>query len=196
MRLTRRSLLATTLSAFAAPATAAPRTYALNGENSEVSFRFNLNGITQSGTLPVRTADIQLDPDDLEASQARVTADIRRAQTSLVFITQALLSEDVLDAENHPIVEFVSTDITLGAKGRLSEGATLTGLLTLRGVTRQIVFEVRLSRPAGSTPDDLSVLYARLNGTISRSAFGANGYRDLVADAVDIDIHAELRASG
>lgn len=100
----------------------------------------------------------------------------------------------MLDAGNHPIVRFRSTRIRLGAKGRISEGARIEGDLTLRGVTRPISLNAVLSRPSGSAPDDLSVLFVDLDGQLSRASFGASGYPDLVADTVELDIHAEIRA--
>jgi polyisoprenoid-binding protein YceI len=82
----------------------------------------------------------------------------------------------------------------LGAQGRISEGASIEGQLTLRGVTRPLDLDAVLSRPAGSAPDDLSVLTIRLTGRLSRSAFGATGYPQMVADEVELDIRAEIRA--
>ena len=192
--LTRRALLATALSALATKGAAAPRPYALVPERSEVAFRFWLNGTAQTGTVPVRSADIEVDPANLSASRAEVTADVGKARTGLIFVTQALLSASVLDAGNHPIVRFRSTRIRLGAKGRISEGARIEGDLTLRGVTRPISLNAVLSRPSGSAPDDLSVLFVDLDGQLSRASFGASGYPDLVADTVELDIHAEIRA--
>jgi polyisoprenoid-binding protein YceI len=144
----------------------------------------------------VYTADIRIDLDNLAASSADVTADIRRARTGLIFVTQALLSESVLDADNHPIVRFASTRTRLGEKGRISEGARIDGQLTLRGATRAISLDALLSRPAGTAPDDLSVLFVQLTGTLNRRDFGVTGYPGLVADTVTLDIRAELRAVG
>lgn len=190
--LTRRTTLAGALATLAIPAHAAPRAYKLVADRSTISFHFVVNGVRQTGTIPVRTANIRVDTRNLKASSAKVTADVRKARTGLLFITEALKSEAILHAGKHPIVSFSSSRIQLGAKGRISEGAQIEGLLRLRGVTRSIAFDATLSRPAGTPPDDLSVLYVKLNGTISRSAFGASGFADLVANDVDIDIRAEI----
>lgn len=195
-KLTRRALMIGALAALATPGHAAPQRYLLNEANSTVSFHFVLNGARQTGSVPVRTADIRVDPSNLTASSATVTADIRNARSGLIFVTQALLGASVLDAENHPIVTFTSTLIRLGARGRISEGAQLEGLLTLRGVTRPVTLDAVLSRPAGTAADDLSVLNVALSGALSRSAFGATGFPDLVDDTVTLDIRAEIRAQG
>ncbi|MCV3271223.1 YceI family protein [Roseobacter sinensis] len=191
--LSRRVLIAAGLASLATRVEAAPQRYDLVEERSRVAFMFDMSGTAQTGTVPVSTADIRVDPRNLSRSSADVTADIRGARTGMVFITQALLSASVLDAQTHPMVRYRSTRIVLGRAGRISEGAKIEGALTLRGVTRPLILGASLTRPAGSAPDDLSVLAIRLTGTLSRAAFGAVGYPNLVADAVDLDISAEIR---
>lgn len=191
--LSRRNLLLSAICAWATPALSAPRRYALVTETSEIAFGFTLNGGTQTGTVPVAAADIRVDPANLTASSASVSADLRGAATGFIFITQALLSTEVLDAQNHPIVAFRSTRIHLGAEGRISDGATIEGDLTLRGVTRSITLNANLSRPAGSAPTDLSRLFIDLDGRLDRRDFGATGYPQIVAPEVVLDIHAEIR---
>jgi polyisoprenoid-binding protein YceI len=192
--LTRRHFIASGLASFAQPALARARAYDLVAESAQVKFIFTLSGAPQTGTLPVETADIVVNTSDLARSRAEVTADIRKISSGLAFVTQAIKSPDLLDAGNHPIVRFRSTGIRLGAAGRISDGAQIAGELTLRGVTRPIMLEASLTRPAGTPPDDLSALYIRMNGTLSREAYGATGYPGLADDAVGLDIRAEMRA--
>lgn len=191
--LSRRLMLAAGLASLATRSEAAAERYDLVQERSRVAFIFDFSGAAQSGTVPVSAADIRVDTRNLARSSADVTADIRDARTGMVFVTQALLSPSVLDAANHPMVRYRSTRVVLGRDGRISEGARIEGDLTLRGVTRPLVLTASLTRPAGSAPDDLSVLTIRLTGTLSRAAFGAAGYPKLVADPVDLDISAEIR---
>lgn len=193
--ITRRTVIAAALGALATQAHSAARRYRLVPQNSKVAFGFIVNGAAQSGTLPILNADIRVDTSDLTRSSADVTGDIRRAKTGLAFVTQALLSADVLDAANHPTVRFRSKNIALGRKGRISEGARITGDLTLRGVTRPLTLNALLSRPSGTAPDDLSTLTIQLNGALNRQDFGAVGYPKLVTDTVTLDIRAEIRAT-
>lgn len=192
--ISRRVLIASGLASWATAGAAAPAPYDLIGANARVAFTFTASGAAQTGTVPVRTADIRVDTKNLSASSADVTADIREARAGLLFVTQALLSPSVLDAQNHPIVRFVSTKIILGKNNRISNGARIDGNLTLRGVTRPVQMAAQLTRPAGTAPNDLSVLYISLKGSLSRARFGATGYPKLVADPVDLDIFAEIRA--
>lgn len=193
IRLSRRTLLASGLAAWATPAISASKPYVLVAEGSRVSFIFNLSGVSNSGTIPVETADIRVGTDNLARSSATVTADVRKIRSGLIFVTEAIKSAELLDAERHPTVSFTSNRVQLGAKGRISEGARIDGNLTLRGVTRPITLDANLSRPAGTRPDDLSVLHIRLTGSLSRAAYGATGYAGLADDTVSLDIRAEIR---
>lgn len=193
--LNRRTMIGGLIAATAtASAAAVPQRYALYPDASTITFKFTTNGAIQTGTVPVQTADIRIDPRNLERSSADVTADIRNVRTGLLFMTQAIKSSDLLDAANHPLVRFKSTQVRLGVRGRISEGAEIDGDLTLRGVTRPITFNANLSRPAGSAPDDLSTLYVQLSGSLSRMAYGATGFRNLADDQVVLDIRAEIRS--
>lgn len=195
---TRRRLV---LSAVAAALTgacagalgAAPTRYRLDTSASRVGFRFVLNGAEQAGTMPVRQAEIVVDPDNLAASRVDVSVDVRGAQTPFGFATRALLAPEVLDADTFPTIRFVSRSVRLGPDGRLSGGAEISGQLTVRGVTRPVTLRADLYRARGSAPDDLSELQIHLGGEISRTAFGATGYPALVQDTVGLDIVAVIR---
>ncbi len=144
--------------------------------------------------MPVQSAHINIDPQHLAASPVDVTLNVAGAETALFFATDALVSAQVLDAKRCPAIRFVSHAVTLARDGRLSGGASLQGLLTLRGVTRTITLNAILLRARESAVDDLSNLTVRLDGAVSRSAFGATGFPERVADIVTRDILAVIAA--
>lgn len=191
---TRRMMIGGALALIATQARATPIAYALVSDRSTISFIFTTSGARQTGTVPVASADIRIDTRNLARSTATVSADVRKVRTGLLFMTEAIKSPGLLDATRHPMVRFKSTRIRLGARGRISEGAQIEGDLTLRGVTRPIILDATLSRPAGTNPDDLSTLFVRLTGALSRAAYGATGYAALADDRVALDIRAEIRA--
>ena len=198
---TRRGFLASA-SAFAgavllapAAAQATQRRYGLATSASRVGFVFNLGGSAQKGTMPITSADIRLDPDNLANSAVDVSVSVRNARTGLIFATDALKSPEVLDAGRYPTIHFVSTRVKLGPGGRLSDGASLSGNLTVRDVTRPVTFQASVYRQSGTSADDLDDLQVRLSGAISRSAFGATGYGDLVDDRITLDIRAAVSAA-
>lgn len=195
MRLTRRlALVILACAALPGRGRAVPRRYRLDPDGTRVGFGFLLKGIPHAATIPVTRASLQIDPDDLARARIAVTLDATAARAGLFYATEAMRGPGVLDAAHHPEIRFVSTAIRLGPGGRLSGGARVRGLLTLRGVTRPVEMDAALYRPQGSAPDDLDDLTVHLRGAVSRAAFGATGHADLVADTVTLDITARIRA--
>ncbi|MEM7088703.1 MAG: YceI family protein [Pseudomonadota bacterium] len=197
MSLTRRSIIAglATLP-FAHGTRAALQPYVLSREDTRVGFSFDLSGTAQSGTMPIRSADIRIDTQRLQNSQVDVVLDVSKARTRLPFARLPMLGPTMLNADDHPTIRFVSTRVELGPGGRISDGARITGDLTVRGVTRPITLDASLYRQPGTSADDLGQLSIRLNGALNRHDFGASGFPDLVRETVGLDIHAEIvRAS-
>ena len=183
------------LSAFVpSPARAAPASYNLDTRASKVEFAFVLGGGHQKGTMPVSKAAILVDRDNLAASRVDISLDVSGVRTPLPFVKPALVGPQVLDAARFPTIRFVSTKITLAPDGRLSDGARITGNLTIHGVTRPETFTAGLFRAPGSAPGDLSKLTVNLSGQVSRSAYGATGFSDLVGDVVTLNIKAVIKA--
>jgi len=167
--------------------------YVLDLASTEVKFGFLLNGILQNGTMPIARSKIELDPGQLAATRVSVSLDASAAKTGLIFVTKAMTSADILNVAKFPTIHFATRGVILGPNGRLSNGAELTGDLTLRGVTQPLSLAVALYRRPGSAVDDLSRLDFTLRGELSRAAFGASGYARLVDDRIRLDIHASLQ---
>ncbi|RBW52907.1 YceI family protein [Phaeobacter gallaeciensis] len=194
LNLSRRSVLLSVLSLpLAHPLLAAMQPYELDARKSSVGFYFNLSGTNQKGTMPVRSAQIRIDPADLTRSTVDVSVDVTRAKTNFVFARNAMLGAEVLDAKQFPTIRFVSTRVQLGKSGRISDGARIAGDLTVRGVTLPITLDAELYRRRGSASADLSTLDIRLRGQISRNSFGASGYKELVKDTITLDIRAKIQ---
>ncbi|SLN56731.1 hypothetical protein PSA7680_02950 [Pseudoruegeria aquimaris] len=171
-----------------APATAAkPVAYQLQPEASTVGFSYYLNAERVRGRMPVQDARIRIDFDDVSRSEVSVTLLPAQADASLPFATEAMRGGQVLDVANHPTITFTSREIS-GSPAR----ATMTGDLTIRGVTRPVTLQARLYRQRGQDAGDLSRLTILLTGRISRSAFGAGGFPQFVQDPIDLSIRARI----
>lgn len=190
---TARIVLALCLAVLAGRAALAhPARYRLQTENSTVGFKTDFGGDAITGTMPVARADLTLDFHSVARCHVSVTLNAAGARASFPFATQAMKSPSVLDTAQYPAITFRSTRVR--AKGK---GALIDGVLTIRGVSRPVTLRARFYRPPGSHPGDLSHLSIVLKGTISRSAFGADGWSGTVGDAVHLDILAHIaRLSG
>lgn len=171
---------------------AAPIAYALDTARSEVGFVFTLNKAQATGEMPVKSADITIYTAALQRSHVDVTVDVRRAKTGFFFATEALKGPSVLDAKTYGTIRFVSTRIRLGKGGQLSDGAQIDGNLTIRGITKPVTLNAVLFRQSGTQQGNLSKLGFKLTGRVSRKAFGATGFPDLVDDTVLINILARV----
>ena len=174
---------------FANAAGAAPVVYALDRDRSTVSFETDFGPDIISGTIPLNSADLTLDFDQVANCTIAVDLDVSGAQASFPFAAQALKGPKVLDAKNHPQMTFASTGVT--AKGG---GALVAGNLTIRGVTRPVTLSAEIYRQTGTETGDRSRMTVRLVGKVKRSAFGASGWSDLVSDEVRIIITARITA--
>lgn len=175
------------LTLLAQPLAAKPLAYVLDPAGSEVAFEIGVGQNPLRGVMPVSRADLMLDFDHAAASRVDVTLDVARAKMALPFATQAMKGADVLDAARFPEIRFQS--LRLHADGSV---ATVDGNLTIRGVTLPITLAAQIFRPKGSVEGDRSALIVRLKGTVSRSAFGARGFADMVGDPVKLDIRAHI----
>ncbi len=175
----------------AAPVRAEPVPYRLDAAASRVGFTYSLEGASAAGRIPILDADLLIDMKRLARSRLDVRLDAARAQTNLVFATEALTGPGVLDTANHPIISFRSTAV------RATDwGALIDGEVTIRGVTRPMQLEARLFREVGREAHDYDRLQVRLTGSVDRHAFGASGFPGLVAPEIGIEITAWIDRAG
>lgn len=171
----------------AATAQAAPADYVIEAALSSVGFATDFGANQITGRMPVSRADLTLDFDAVSNSHVAVTLDVAHAEANFPFASEAMKSANVLDAAAHPTITFVSTSVT-----KAGDGATVTGALTIRGVTRPATFAAEIYRQQGHAAGDRSHLTVRLTGAVQRSAFGATGWANMVGDEVRLDILARI----
>lgn len=167
---------------------AAPAEYRLEPDRSIVGFEVDFENAVISGNMPVSQADMTLDFDSVAASKVRVTLDVGRATTNLPFATMAMKGRTVLDTRSHPTIRFESTSAR-----KNGPGAIIEGLVTIRGVTRPVTLNGQVYRQKGTQAGERDRLSILLTGAVSRSAFGAAGWPNMVGDEVRLRILARIR---
>jgi polyisoprenoid-binding protein YceI len=123
---------------------------------STVRGRFN----KFSGTLNINEAQ-------LEASSAEGTAETASINTNDPNRDTHLRSPDFFDAEKYPLMSFRSGKITRVEEGRYK----VAGLLTIRDVTREVVFDVSMEG-FGKDPWGNRRIGLAAQATINRKDFG------------------------
>lgn len=185
----RRSFLCATLVLpFIWPqgADAAPRAYGL-APDSTVSFTYTLAGVPTKGSMPILEADLRLDFASVGRSQVSVTLDPTRARTTLPLADSAMRGPNILDTARYPTIRYASTSVK-----RTSTGAEITGSLRVRNIDRPVTLAARFFRQPDRDPADLSELVIELTGSLSRAAFGATGFADVVGDQIDLRMLATI----
>lgn len=179
------------------PAPAAPptptNTWSADAAHSAVGFRVRHLGITWvNGAFKQWTADLKYDPANPEA--ASVVAKIQTASidTDNERRDNDLRSSSYLASDSFPEITFTSKKVERAGDGRLR----ITGDLTLRGVTKQVVLDAEVGGVLNTTRGRRTAFSATT--TIKRQDFGItmNGLMEgaqVVGDDVRITIDIEAK---
>lgn len=161
--------------------------YAVEPYHTQVRFTLLHMGFTDfSGFFSQASGTLTLDPAHIDATKLDVTLPIASVQTTVSKLDGELKGTDWFDADKFPTAHFVSTRIVrIGASM-----ASITGDLTLHGVTRPITFKARLIGSGVNPLDKKETVGFEGNAVISRSAFGVSRYVPLVGDSVTLHIAA------
>lgn len=171
----------------AAPAVAANATsYAFDGKDSKVGFvgskvtgKHEGSFGTLTGTIKIPGADIEKGSVSASIETASVTSDDEK-------LTGHLKSPDFFDVEKFPKATFESTGVK-----KAGDAYTITGNLTLHGVTKSVTFPAKIAQ-AG---DDVSV---DAEFTINRKDFGivyAGKADNLIRDDVALKLAIKAKKS-
>ena len=171
-------------------AAAAPQSYRLDAAASEVRFEVDFGTDIITGRMPVSDAAMVLDFAAPAASRVAVTLDATRAEAAFPFATQALRGPTVLNTGQFPDIRFETT--AFRAEPGPGARASVDGTLTIRGVSRPVTLDAEIFRQQGRAAGDLSALSVDMRTAVSRAAFDAAGWDDLVGDEVRIRILARI----
>jgi polyisoprenoid-binding protein YceI len=164
--------------------------YVLDKHHASLVARVSHMGVSLY-TLRFDTLDASLDYDPAHPERTHVEASVDPASLDVGADYSQKFAEEFLSASKFPKATFVSTSIQPGAGNQ----GTMSGELTLMGVTRPVTFNVTL---VGTGHEPLPLpLGQRAAGfeaatTIKRSDFGSTFLGDLVGDEVTLQIEAEF----
>ena len=140
-----------------------------------------------SGKFTAVDGVLVLDEKDPKQSSVEITIKIASIETGLEKFNEHLKSEDFFNAQKFPTAKFVSRKINLIGKDR----ARIAGDLTLVGVTKPVVLNVKLNKIGAHPFTQEKAVGFSANAIIKRSEFGINYAVPGVSDDVKIMIEAE-----
>lgn len=169
------------------PPTGAGAKYTIAPPNSKVEFVGSKVTGSHTGSFEKFNGEINYVNNDPTRSHVNITMDANSIKTDDPGLTKHLLTPDFFDAAKFPQATFVSTEIKPG--GDKGASHTVTGNLTLHGVTKAVTFPANIS----VTPDAANV---DADFAINRKDFGINyaGAADnLIRD--DVVLKLTIRAA-
>jgi polyisoprenoid-binding protein YceI len=137
---------------------------------------------------------IVYDEADVTKSTADITIDTASINTRVAKRDEHLRSPDFLDAAKYPAITFKSKRVEKGGNGTLK----MTGDLTIRGVTKEVVLTVEGPTPAIKDMQGNARVGGQATTKIQRKDFGLVWNKALetggvvVGDEVDITIDVEI----
>ena len=174
------------------PKLAKSGTYKVDPFHTQALFTVNHLGWTNyTGQFTNGSGTLVLDTKTPAKSKVDISFPINKVRTTVVELDTNLIGSDFFDATKFPTAHFVSTRITPTGPA----GATMTGDLTIKGVTKPVTFKVRY---IGAGPefwgDKKEAIGFAATATIKRSDFAMGMNVPLVSDNVDLVINAGFEA--
>ena len=134
-------------------------------------------------------ATLNWNAEDPASSSVSVTIDVASIDSGVDVFDEHLKGDNWFDVEAHPQATFVSTAAAIVE----DHSGTVTGDLTIKGVTKPVTLDVEFHK--GAFEERGNAYKIGFSGTtkINRSDFELGAYVPLVGDEVDIVISAEFQ---
>jgi polyisoprenoid-binding protein YceI len=160
-------------------------TYKVESYHTQVGFSLSHFGFTNySGLFSGATGSLRLDPANPGTDRLEVTIPVESILTTVPKLTDELKGEKWFDVAKFPQATFTSTNVAVGPDG----AATISGSLTLHGVTKPIVLHAHLLGAGVNPIDKMYTIGFQASGTIKRSEFGVSMYVPALGDDVELTI--------
>lgn len=168
------------------PQTVVGTKYQITPQNSKIDFVGSKVTGSHNGSFQQFTGEVDF-AGQPEKSRVSITIDVDSLTTDAERLTEHLKTADFFDVAKYPQATFVSTEIKPGGENGATH--TVTGNLTMHGVTKAITFPATIN----VTPDTATV---DSSFSINRKDFGisfAGATNDLIRD--DVVLKLNVRAT-
>jgi len=164
-------------------------TYKSEQGHAYVAFQYSHQGyskpIIRWGTTD---ATVTFDAENPENSKLTVTLPVKDIDTGVAAWDDHIKAADFFDLENYPEVTFVSTDVE-----QIRDGyGTLTGDLTIKGVTKPFVLTGTVNKVGKHFRSGVDMFGVSATGKLKRSEFGVDKYAPM-ADDIEIMVEVEFQ---
>lgn len=159
-------------------------TYTVDAAHTQVLWRVNHLGFNDYfGLFGDATGTLKLDPANPSAASVEIEIPINKVATNSDGLTKHLLGADFFDAAKFPKATFKSTSVTVDG-----DEAKITGDLTIKGVTKQVVLDAEFSGAGIGPMNKKPTVGFHAETKVKRSDFGVNYGIPMVPDEVKLKI--------
>jgi polyisoprenoid-binding protein YceI len=183
------------VAALLAPLHVFAATYNIDPAHSTIGFKVKHLMVTNvNGVFEKFKGTVNIDEKDIAKSKVDVTIEMVSINTNITKRDDHLRSADFFDVAKFPTMTFVSTKVEKAGSDKLK----VTGNLTIKGVTKQVILNVEGPTGEVKSPQGDVKRGASATATINRQDFGVSWSKKLdggglvVADDVYISIDTEL----
>ncbi len=184
-----------TIIALALPALAFATTWTIDPDHTYIGFKVKHLMVTNvKGSFVKHNGVVEINEKDITKSKVEISIDTNSINTNVQKRDEHLRSADFFDVAKYPTMTFVSKKVAKVGKDKLK----VTGDLTLRGITKQVVLDV--TGPTKEVKDPWGMIRkgASATTTINRKDFGLVWNAALetggvaVGDEVTVNLEIEM----
>jgi polyisoprenoid-binding protein YceI len=158
--------------------------YNVDPGHSQVAFTVNHLGFSfYRGIFGDITGSMTIDPKAPAKAKVSIDIPITKVTTTSDKLNEHLMKPEFFDSAKFPTAHFESTSVVVRGMD-----ATITGNLTLKGVTKPIVLKAHFVGAGKSMMGNGVAMGFSASTTIKRSDFGVSYGVPLVTDVVPLDI--------
>jgi len=176
--------------AMAASAAAQAGTWQIDPNHTAAQFAVRHLGVsTVRGAFTKVSGSATYDPSDLSKTSLEATIDANSVDTRVEMRDNDLRSPRFFDVQKYPTITFHSKQTKVAGPGKL----LITGDLTIRGVTKEVVLDV--DGPTTPIKDPMGKgqrMGASATTKVNRQDFGVSALPGAIGDEITITIDTEL----
>jgi len=166
------------------PARVTAGTYKADSAHTQIAFKVNHLGFNAyHGLFGDSTGTLTLDPAKPNAAKVDIEIPMSGITTTNAKLTEHLKGADFFDAAKFPTARFQSTSVNASGTS-----ATITGNLTLKGVTKPVTLDAKFIGAGKGPMNGLETVGFEATGSIKRSDFGISYGIPFVPDDVPLEI--------
>jgi polyisoprenoid-binding protein YceI len=162
-------------------------TYTLDSKHTYVLWHINHFGFSNPSGKWMAEGTIVIDDAKPDNSKVNATIHTDTLATGLADLDEHLKSPLFFDVKQFPTATFVSNKVKMTGKST----ATVTGMLTLHGITKPVTLNVTLNKEAINPISNKPSVGFSATAKLNRSDFGITTLLPGLSDEVVLDIQAE-----